>query len=113
LPARQKSSATKALDREGTVTNGIAASTNSPGKGQILTIACKPKVCRERTATNGIAASTNSLGKGVNIERTFHHIDCRGGSCFFLLFLFTLIMGKEFYYNFMPNENPYTPFISY
>ena len=28
LPARQKSSATKALDREGPATNGIAASTN-------------------------------------------------------------------------------------
>ncbi len=31
LPARQKSSATKALDREGTATNRIAASTNILG----------------------------------------------------------------------------------
>ena len=71
LPARQKSSATKALDREGTATNRIAASTNSLGKGQILTISCKPKVDREGTATNRIAASTNFLEKGAYYIQDF------------------------------------------
>ena len=83
LPARQKSSASKALDREGTATYLIAASTKSLWDGQMTAMTSPSLVYREGTATNRIAASTKALGDRQIYGKTSNHILYRGWSCAF------------------------------
>ncbi len=80
LTARQKSSATKALDREGTATNRIAASTKSLVDRQIFAKTSPQIFHKEGTATNRIAASTKALGDRRIFSRTSPQIFHKEGT---------------------------------